>query len=276
MTHRTPTPSSVATSSSASSTSASSTSPTGSARPRRGAHRTAAAALLAGALVVGPALAASAHVRVSADDPTVGGYSVLTFRVPNESDTAGTTAVTVDLPTDTPLRSVSVEPVPGWSAEVVTGDLPEPVAVDGGELTEAPRQVTWTADPGVEIGPGEFQRFVVSAGPLPEAGTDVVLPATQTYSDGEVVAWDEPVVAGEEEPNTPAPSFTTVAAADDEAATTDAEVTTTAASTSTTGGAATEATDSSARWLAGGGLVVAVAAFLLALVGAAGRRRAAR
>ncbi|WP_298807002.1 YcnI family protein [uncultured Pseudokineococcus sp.] len=267
MTHRTPTPS---TSSDAARTSTAGDSP---ARPRQGAHRTAAAALLAGALVVGPALAASAHVRVSADDPAAGGYSVLTFRVPNESDTAGTTAVTVDLPTDTPLRSVSVEPVPGWSAEVVTGDLPEPVAVDGGELTEAPLQVTWTADPGVEIGPGEFQRFVVSAGPLPEAGTDVVLPATQTYSDGEVVAWDEPVVAGEEEPNAPAPSFTTVAAADDEGATTDAEVTTTAAST---GAAVADATDSSARWLAGGGLVVAVAAFLLALVGAAGRRRAAR
>ncbi|MEJ5867401.1 YcnI family protein [Pseudokineococcus sp. 5B2Z-1] len=270
MTHSTPTPS---TSSDAATTGTAGDSP---ARPRRGTHRTAAAALLAGALVVGPALAASAHVRVSADDPTAGGYSVLTFRVPNESDTAGTTAVTVDLPTDTPLRSVSVEPVPGWSAEVVTGDLPEPVAVDGGELAEAPLHVTWTADPGVEIGPGEFQRFVVSAGPLPEAGTDVVLPATQTYSDGEVVAWDEPVVAGEEEPNAPAPSFTTVAAADDEVATTDAEVTATAASASTTGAAAADATDSSARWLAGGGLAVAVAAFLLALVGAAGRRRAAR
>jgi len=232
--------------------------------------RCAATGLLVGALVLGPALAASAHVRVSADDPAAGGWSVLTFRVPNESDTTGTVVVEVDLPTQTPLTSVSVEPVPGWTAEVVRGQLPEPVAVEGGEITEAPLSVTWTADEGVQIGPGEFQRFALSAGPLPGEGTDVVLPATQTYSDGEVVAWDEPVVEGEDEPETPAPAFTTTAAAGDEGApAAQEEVQETSATAS-----AAEGGDTTARWLAGGGLALGLVALLLAV--AAQRRRVAR
>lgn len=34
-----------------------------------------------------------------------------------------------------------------------------------------------------------------------------MFPATQTYSDGEVVEWAEPTVAGEEEPEFPAPAL---------------------------------------------------------------------
>jgi len=230
--------------------------------------RTAATGALVGALVLGPALAASAHVRVSADDPAAGGYSVVTFRVPNESDTTGTVSVAVDLPTDAPLTSVSVEPVPGWTAEVVRGDLPAPVAVEGGEITEAPLSVTWTADEGVQIGPGEFQRFTLSVGPLPEEGTDVVLPATQTYSDGEVVAWDEPVVEGEEEPENPAPAFTTTAAGDEGAH---------AAGQGTSAAASEEeADDTTARWLGGGAVALGLLSLVVALSARAARRRVAR
>lgn len=236
--------------------------------------------LLVGALVLGPALAASAHVRVSADDPAAGGYGVLTFRVPNESDTAGTVALAVDLPTATPLSSVSVEPVPGWTAEVVRGPLPEPVAVDGGEITEAPLSVTWTAEEGVEIGPGEFQRFTLSAGPLPEEGTELLLPATQTYSDGEVVVWDEPVVEGEDEPALPAPVLTTTAASGDGhahgAAADDVAVAPASdgAAVASTGTAAEP--DTTARWLAGGGLALGLVALLVAVASTVGRRRVAR
>ncbi len=41
---------------------------------------------------------ASAHVSVVAPGAAQGGYSVLTFRVPTESDTASTTKLTVALP----------------------------------------------------------------------------------------------------------------------------------------------------------------------------------
>ncbi|WP_431835966.1 YcnI family copper-binding membrane protein [Cellulomonas sp. Y8] len=169
--------------------------------------RLAAGPALAAALVLGSAAAASAHVRVIPETTAAGGWTVLAFRVPNESPTSATTRVTVDLPTDTPLTSVSTQPVPGWTATVERGALPEPVEVDGATLTQAPLRVTWTAD-GAGIGDGEFQQFAISVGPLPAAGTELVLPTHQEYADGEVVDWDQ-VAEGDEEPGSPAPTFTT-------------------------------------------------------------------
>jgi uncharacterized protein YcnI len=174
------------------------------ARPTlRRAVVTAGAALTLTALAAAPA---SAHVRVTPDgEAAAGGYAVLTFRVPNESATAATTQVEVALPTDTPLASVSVEPVPGWTAHVERASLPEPVELHGTEVTEAPVRVTWTADSDdAALGDGEFQRFTISAGPLPEVD-QLVLPTTQTYTDGSVVAWDQPTPASGEEPEHPAP-----------------------------------------------------------------------
>lgn len=218
------------------------------------------------ALVVLPTVPASAHVRVVPDDPTAGGWTVLTFRVPNESDTAGTTQVRVELPTDHPLASVSTQPVPGWTAAVERGPLPEPVDLHGTLVTEAPIAVTWTAEAGVEIGPGQFQQFAVSAGPLPDdAGVRLTFPTAQTYSDGDVVLWDEVADPGQEEPANPAPELTTAAAATDEAVGGEQPV---AASTPTDGGTA----DTVARVGAG----VAVLLGALALVLALRRGRVAR
>lgn len=183
-----------------------------SARPRTTtAVRAAAGGALAAALVLGSAAAASAHVHVDPATTEAGAYAVLTVRVPNESPTAATTQVSVDLPTDRPLTYVGLEPVPGWTGVVEEGDLPEPVEVDGATITRAPVRVVWTAE-GAGIGDGQFQRFTVSAGPLPEAGTEVVLPAHQTYSDGTVVDWDQ-LAEGGAEPEHPAPVFTTTEAA---------------------------------------------------------------
>lgn len=61
------------------------------------------------------AAAADAHVTVNSPSATQGGYAVLTFRVPTESDTASTTELKVQLPGDHPLASVSVQPHPAWS-----------------------------------------------------------------------------------------------------------------------------------------------------------------
>jgi uncharacterized protein YcnI len=226
-----------------------------STTPARPLVRLATGAVLAGALALGTAAAASAHVRVVPETTAAGAYALLTFRVPNESTTASTTAVSVDLPTDHPLTYVGVEPVPGWTATVEEGDLPEPVEVDGATITRAPVRVVWTADDGVGIGDGTFQRFVVSAGPLPEAGTDLVLPAHQTYSDGTVVDWDE-VAQGDAEPESPAPAFTTTAAVPDAAHGTDD-----AAGTTTT-----EPSDDDALpvLLGGAGLAAGLVALVLA------------
>jgi uncharacterized protein YcnI len=223
----------------------------------------AAATLSVVALGVGPA---SAHVRVSSADAAPGGYGELTFRVPTESDTLSTTKLAVKLPTDTPLASVSVKPVPGWTADTVTETLPAPVQTDDGEVTEAITQVVWTADPSAAIAPGQYQTFTILAGPLPETDS-LSLPAVQTYSDGSEVAWIEPTVDGAE-PEHPAPVLEFTASSGDTAGVVaDSPADATATSTAA-------ATDEGTSGVAVAGLVVAVLALLAA--GAAlvtGRRR---
>lgn len=195
---------------------------------RRTLKSTAAAALTAGLLAAGAA-AASAHVTVDPSATSEGGFTKLTFSVPNESETAKTNRLEVKLPTDTPLTSVSVKPMDGWKAEVVTTTLPKPVEVGGATVTKAPTSVIWTADAAHQIGQNEFQTFTLSVGRLPAAGTTVTLPAAQGYTDGTTVNWADAAEhhdhasatssaaassapASEEKESHPAPSFVTTAA----------------------------------------------------------------
>lgn len=156
------------------------------------------------AVLVTGAGTASAHVRVSSADAAPGGYGELTFRVPNESDTASTVSLRVQVPSDTPLASVSVKPVPGWTATTTTGPIDPPVEVHGSEVTEAVTEITWTADAGGGIAPGQYQTFSISAGPIPEVD-ELTFPTIQTYDDGMESAWIEPTLDGQEEPDSPAP-----------------------------------------------------------------------
>jgi uncharacterized protein YcnI len=173
--------------------------------------KTACAATMAAGLLAFGVSAASAHVNVDPDDPAAGGYTHLTFNVPNESPKAETSKLEVSLPTDTPFNSVSVKPVEGWKAELVTTTLPKPVTVAGATVTKAVSSVVWIADATHQIGQNEYQAFSISVGVLPDAGTTVTLPASQTYTDGSVVKWDEKTVEGQPEPEHPAPSFVTTA-----------------------------------------------------------------
>lgn len=141
------------------------------------------------AFVIGAA-PASAHVHVSSDDATQGGYTTMTFTVPTESETASTTKVTVRFPKDNPIASASVQAMPGWTAKVTTAPLAEPMKTPRGEATTYVTQVTWTAERGSEVKPGEFQTFAVSVGPLPKRSW-LAFPTDQTYSDGSVVKWEQ-------------------------------------------------------------------------------------
>ncbi len=152
--------------------------------------RLGATAAAVGILVLGAPLAADAHVKVSPNTATAGADIALTFRVPNESATAGTVKVEIDLPTKTPFAGADYQPVPGWSAQVVSATLPKPIKNDGAEVTEAPTKVVFTADPGTKIGLGQFQEFSLALDLTPDTGS-VEFPTYQTYSDGTVVKWDE-------------------------------------------------------------------------------------
>lgn len=227
--------------------------------------RALAVSATACAAVLLAAVPASAHVHATPDATAADGYSVVTFRVPNESDAAATTSIVVSLPTDHPLTYVATKPLTGWTAQVTEGALPEPVDVAGATVTKAPLTITWTADPGTPgIPVHQFQEFEAQVGPLPAAGTRVTLPTVQTYADGEVSNWTEVAAAGAAEPEHPAPEFTTTAAADDEHGSGHATTAATepvAATTATGSGA-----DPLARGLAGGGLVLGLAALVVVLL----------
>ncbi|MEO6944042.1 MAG: YcnI family protein [Lacisediminihabitans sp.] len=139
-------------------------------------------------LAVAAPLSASAHVTISPNTAPAGSYALVTVKVPNESATAVTNKVEIDIPTDTPFSSVSYVPVAGWTVEAVTETLPKPVKITGGEITKAVTKVTWTAQPGSEIAAGQLQLFPLSVGAVPNTGK-IVLKALQTYSDGTVVSW---------------------------------------------------------------------------------------
>ena len=153
---------------------------------------------------------ASAHVTVNAPGATQGGYSALTFRVPTESDTASTTGLRVQLPSDQPLASVSVQPKPGWTYTVKKAKLATPISSDDGAITEAVSEINWASTSGA-IKPGEFDEFRISVGPLPKAD-QMVFKAIQHYSDGKDVAWIEQAAAGGAEPEHPAPTLKLAAA----------------------------------------------------------------
>src|SRR5690349_17098929 len=160
--------------------------------------RSALVAAVVGGLTLALAAPAAAHVTVNPNTATPGGYTKVTFRVPNEKDSADTTKLEVTLPADKPIASVSTKPVPGWTMQADRTKLATPIKREGGDITEAITKLTWTAAPDAAIRPGQFQEFDVSVGPLPQTD-QLVFKALQTYSDGDIVRWiDEPAADGAE------------------------------------------------------------------------------
>ncbi|MDX6279360.1 MAG: hypothetical protein QOH03_431, partial [Kribbellaceae bacterium] len=171
------------------------------------ARRLAGASVLAIAVTTVVAGPASAHVSVSPEQASQGGFSALTFRAPNERDDASATKLQVAFPTDTPLAFVSVKPIPGWSYHVTKTTLAQPIQSDDGPVSEAVSEIDWTADsPASAVKPGEYQEFPVSVGPLPKTAA-ISFKALQTYSDGNVVRWIDQQIPGAPEAEHPAPTL---------------------------------------------------------------------
>jgi uncharacterized protein YcnI len=193
-----------------------------------------------GALTVLTAAPAWAHVHVEADHAQPGAEATLTFEVPNESDKgAATTELTVALPN---LTSVSTQQMPGWT-----------VRLDRDAAAGTVKSITWTAAPSAGSAPDQFALFRVAV-LLPKTDS-VSFPATQTYSDGTVVKWDESTPPGGAEPEHPSPTLalTGQAAADEHG-------TSMTAAPAPSNAGAVSAPDETARWLAGAGIALGMVA----------------
>jgi uncharacterized protein YcnI len=182
---------------------------------------------------------ASAHVHADSDNASPGQTAVVTFRVPGESESGAlTTQLKVDLPD---VASARTEVMPGWTAQL-----------DRATAAGTVSAVTWTAAPGTGISPDQFALFRISV-KLPE-GDEASFPATQTYSDGTVVRWDQPPLPDGGEPEYPAPVLTLSEAGADAAHDHGPTI------------SQSSAADNSARWLAGGALTVAAVALAATLI----------
>ncbi|MFI9358857.1 YcnI family protein [Streptomyces lydicus] len=138
---------------------------------------------------------------------------------PNEENNADTTKIQVFLPTDHPIPSVLVTPEPGWTAQVKTAKLKNPIKTDDGTINEAVSQITWTKG---KIQPGQYQDFNIAFSQLPANADQLTFKTLQTYSDGKVVRWIEEPKAGQAEPENPAPVLRLTKAADEAATATSA------------------------------------------------------
>jgi hypothetical protein len=86
----------------------------------------------------------------------------------------------------------------GWTAKL-----------DRDAASGSVRSVTWTAVPNGGIPVDQFALFRMSV-QLPDSVT-VSFPATQTYSDGSIVKWDQPPLPDGGEPEHPAPMLSLAA-----------------------------------------------------------------
>jgi periplasmic copper chaperone A len=173
--------------------------------------RLATVLLTALAVLLTSAGVAAAHVTVSSADAAAGGFGKFTFRVPNESDTASTVAVRIQIPEEAAMASLRTAPVPGWTATTTTSGLEEPLEAHGQEIREYVSVVEFRAEQGAGIAPGQFMEFALSGGPLPELDR-ITFPTVQSYSDGSESAWIEPTIDGQAEPEYPAPVLALTAA----------------------------------------------------------------
>lgn len=201
-----------------------------------------------------------AHVSVNPSSAPKGGFTTLTFQVPNEREDAKTVKVEVQFPQDHPIADASVMPVPGWTVKVAKKPLTTPITTDeGATLNDAVGTVTWTASNG-GLGDGEFQQFPVSVA-LPSDTDSLVFPTIQTYSDGKTVDWVERSTPGAAEPENPAPTLALTAG--------------TTSANDSAAAATTTSDDSDSNALAIVGLVVGALGLIVAIVAlVAARRRA--
>jgi uncharacterized protein YcnI len=195
---------------------------------------------------------AAAHVTLNPGEWEAGGFARFAVRVPNESDDAATTRVTVRFPEQ--VISARFQPVEGWNRTVKMAKLDEPIDDEGEQITERIDTVTWS---GGRIRADEFQEFGMSFQvPEEQPGTELAFPSVQTYSDGEVVRWIGPPDADE-----PAPIVTVTEPAAEEG-----EAPAATATPAQGAGAGGEEEDGGSDTLAIVALVVAVAGLATGLV----------
>jgi uncharacterized protein YcnI len=164
-----------------------------------------------GVLLAAGAMPASAHVSVDPGQAAQGSLARLAFRMPTER-AGNSVKLKVEFPTNPLLGHVLAMPHVGWRVAIAKRHLNPPVVIDGAPVSEVVSSVTWTAQSKkYAVGPDEFDEFAVLAGFMPKVDR-LYFPATQTYSDGTVINWNQIPSSTNPTPANPAPSLKLVPA----------------------------------------------------------------
>jgi uncharacterized protein YcnI len=139
--------------------------------------------LAASAALLAPAVA-QAHISIHPNAVPAGAFATLTFRVPNESDSASTTKLAIQMPPG--FTDVSAAPPPGWSFSVKTRKLATPITTDAGTVTTEVSELDFS---GGKVPPGQFGQFPISVVIPGRAGDVLAFKTVQTYSNGQVDSW---------------------------------------------------------------------------------------
>lgn len=231
---------------------------------RNGARATVVAAGVLALSLTG-ALAAGAHVSVSADTTAAGSYALLTFGVPHGCDGSSTTRIAIKIPDE--INAVTPTVNPNWDVQKVMVPLDPPVTDGrdngGNQLTERVDQIVYTARTPL---PADLRDALVLSLRIPDvAGQALRFPVVQTCEVGET-AWIEPEAAGGAEPDNPAPSIEVTAAVvdgHDGAASTGASTTGAPVSSAEVSATAASEPASSSNALAIAGLVAGLLGLLV-------------
>lgn len=176
---------------------------------RRALSATAVAGGTAALLLTGVS-AASAHVEATPDNTAANSSSLLTFAIPHGCDQAGTTKMTITLPSE--LNDAQPTVNPNWTAAKVTEELPQPKKLaDGSSITKRTSQIVYTAKAPLSH---ELRDTLVLSVKLPDlAGKTLYFPTLQNCETGQT-DWSQIPQPGQDEESlkNPAPSVTITAA----------------------------------------------------------------
>ncbi|TDB81112.1 DUF1775 domain-containing protein [Micromonospora sp. KC721] len=161
----------------------------------RGGNRRHRAGLVLAAAVAGvlgwPAAALATEVTATPTQATQGDAVTWHLAVPEERPGARTEKIELKLPEATPIGEVYPLSVDGWAPLITFRDLNQPVAgIHAPGVTQVTAAVTWTRAAGPPV-PGPA-RLSLAMGPLPQVDR-MSFELVQTYSDGTVVRWADPV-----------------------------------------------------------------------------------
>lgn len=142
--------------------------------------RAAAALLLASCALLGLAAPAAAQVSIVPGSVKGGSTETFAFRLANQRTDTQSNRLEIVFPQSPPIAFAEVKPARGWTAKINPRPLDPPQQSGDRLISQVVGSIVLE---GGEVGPGQFEQFLVTLGPLPEQG-DLVLDTVQGYTSG--------------------------------------------------------------------------------------------